>query len=76
MGKFWKVLSGIIVVIALAVIGVALYRMGYSEGAKDMFAQVNELISSGKMPSQIQSNIEGILGGISDFWSSIGKIWR
>ncbi len=75
MGKFWRILSGIIVVIALVIIGIALYRMGYSAGARDMFDHVNELISTGKMPSQILPNIGGFVGDISDFWSSLFKGW-
>lgn len=75
MGKFWRILSAIAVVIALGIIGIFLYRAGYSAGAKAMFEQVNELISTGKMPGQIYGTIDGIFNSVSDFWSSLGKIW-
>lgn len=75
MAKFWRVLSGIVVVIALGIIGLCLYRAGYTAGARDMFSQVNELISTGKMPGQIYGTIDGIFNSVSDFWSSLGKLW-
>ena len=75
MGKFWRILSAIVVVIALGIVGIYLYRAGYSAGARDMFDQVNELISTGKMPGQIMGTIDGFTNSVKDFWSGLGKLW-
>lgn len=75
MGKFWRILSAIVVVVALGIVGIYLYRAGYTAGAREMFEQVNELISTGKMPGQISGTFSGFTNGVKDFWSNLSKLW-